>query len=1200
MRDFLRERVMVLDGAMGTRIQSAGLTLEDFGGQENCSEVLVDTRPDFILEIHRSYLEAGCDAVETNTFGANKVVLAEFGLAGETYRLNRRAAEIAREACDPFSRQGSPKFVLGSMGPGTKLPSLGHTSFDVLEDSYAEQVRGLMDGGSDGLIIETCQDILQTKAALAACERAFREKGRVLPIICQVTMETTGTMLLGTDIAAALAILEPWVLIDAIGINCATGPQEMSEHVRYLGAHSPRILSVVPNAGLPQVVDGKARYPLTPREFAEWLVRFVEEDGAGIVGGCCGTTPDHIRALSDKLGVRRPRPRAPVSPPSLASLYSAMPIPQETSILIIGERTNVLGSAKFKKAFLEGDVDGMVAVGREQVREGSHLVDICADFTGRDVTKDLPPIVRAFVTQLQAPLSIDSNRWEAFEPALKLIGGRPLVNSVNLEDGEGRFVDVMKVIRKYGAAVILGTIDEEGMAKEAGRKVEVARRMLRIAAERCGFRPQDIFFDPLALTIGAGQESDRALGKETLEGIRRIKAEVPGTFTTLGLSNISFGLSPPARHVLNSVYLHHAREAGLDSAIIHAGKITPLFRIEARRREVAEDLIFDRRRPGYDPLLTFVSLFTGDRSEARAARPVPATIEERLKGRIIDGDRPGLEADLDAALLKMPPLAVINDVLLDGMKVVGDLFASGDMQLPFVLQSAETMKAAVAYLEKFMEKASGEAKGKIVLATVKGDVHDIGKNLVDIILTNNGYTVYNLGIKQPITAILDAARKTESHAIGMSGLLVKSTVVMRENLEEMNRQGIGLPVVLGGAALSRRYVEEDCRAVYLGRVEYAKDAFEGLRFMDEVRGKGRSSPKVSPAVPAAAAPAAAHETDAPSAASAAEVPAEPPVESAAAPAAEPAMAGVAVEAASLSAAAPVAVAAAAPTRRSVADMPLQATVPHRRDILRDLPVPEPPFLGSRVLERIDFRAILPFVNENALFKVQWQFKPQRRRPEEYRAYLEAEAKPILRRMIDLCGREDLIRPRAVYGYWRCQSRGEDLIIYDPATGSEMERFTFPRQRGKKELCISDFFRSVESGEMDVVAFTAVTIGQEVSEVERRWFAENRYADYLYLHGLGVESAEALAEYLHRQVRAELEIGSEDAREIEKLFYQHYRGSRYSFGYPACPNLEDQVKLVKILGAERAGIALSEGYQLVPEQSTTALVVHHPQAKYFNV
>ncbi len=1163
--DFLRDRVMVLDGAMGTRIQSSGLTLEDFRGHENCSEILVETRPEFILGIHRSYLDAGCDAIETNTFGANKVVLEEFGLARETYRLNRRAAEIAREACAEFSRPGESRFVLGSVGPGTKLPSLGHSTFDVLEDSYREQILGLIDGEVDGIIIETCQDILQVKAALTACQRAFQEKGQRLPVICQITMETTGTMLVGTDIAAAVAILEPYDQIDVIGLNCATGPQEMSEHVRYLGDHCPKMVSVVPNAGLPQVVDGEARYPLMPREFGEWLLRFVEEDGVGIVGGCCGTTPDHIRELSRLIGNRKPKRRSPVHTPALASLYSATPIQQDVSLLLIGERTNVLGSKKFRELFLEEDMDGMVAVGREQVREGSHLVDICADYTGRDVVKDLPSIIRSFVTQLPVPLSIDSNRWEAFEPSLKFIGGRPLVNSVNLEDGEDRFVEILRILRKYGAAVILGTIDEEGMAKEAGRKVAVARRMLQIAFERCGFRPQDLFFDPLALTIAAGQESDRALGKETLEGIRRIKTEIPGVFTTLGLSNISFGLSPAARHVLNSVFLHHAREAGLDSAIVHAGKIKPLFRIDPRQREVAEDLIFDRRRPDYDPLLEFVGLFGGEKVKEKSAKPTPATVEEGLKRRIIEGDRPGIEKDLDAAMEKMPPLAVINEVLLDGMKVVGELFASGEMQLPFVLQSAETMKAAVAYLEGFLEKAGGESKGKIVLATVKGDVHDIGKNLVDIILSNNGYTVYNLGIKQPISAILEAAKKHEAHAIGMSGLLVKSTVVMRENLEEMNRQGVSLPVVLGGAALSRRYVEDDCRAVYLGRVDYAKDAFEGLRFMEEIRGLTREK-KPAPEKEIPPAP---------------ETP--PPTESHSKMDAPP----------------PRVARPAAKSSQRLAPQP-QVLVPHSRDIRRDIQIPEPPFLGSRVLETIDFRALLPFLNENALFKVQWQFKPQKRKIDAYKDYLESEVRPILLRMVELCEREGLIQPKAIYGYYRCQSRGNDLIIYNPEKGLEMERFTFPRQRGKKELCISDFFHSVDSGKMDVVAFTAVTVGRRVGEVERLWFQEQRYRDYLYLHGMGVELAEALAEYIHRQVRAELGIIGQDAREMVKIFNQHYQGSRYSFGYPACPDLEDQTKLVRILRTERIGITLSEEYQLEPEQSTTALVAHHPQAKYFNV
>ncbi len=1178
--DFLLDRVLVADGAMGTQIQGANLTLEDFGGQENCSEILNATRPDFIRRIHEAYLETGCHAVKTNTFGANKVVLAEFGLESRTRELNAAGVGLAREVCERQARRaGQPRFVLGSMGPGTKLVTLGHADYDLLVDSYTEQVRGLMDGGADALLIETCQDILQTKAAIAACNAAFREAGRRVPIFCHVTMETTGTMLVGTDIAAALTAIEPFSEVDVFGLNCATGPQEMSEHVAYLGKYSPKRVSVVPNAGLPQLVDGKTHYPLTPRELATWLLRFVEEDGVSMVGGCCGTTPEHIREAVMAVGDRAPRKRNPRFVPALSSLYSAVPVAQDASYLIIGERTNVLGSKKFKDAFLAGDMDAMIAVGKEQVREGCHVIDVCADQTGRDARADLPPIVKAMVTQVPAPLCIDSNSWSTFEPALKLIGGRALVNSLNLENGEEELVHYLELVRSFGAAVILGTIDEDkqaGMAKTAERKVSIARRMLEIATRRCGLRPYDIFYDPLVLPISTGQEEDRRNALETIEGIRRIKSELAGVYTAVGLSNVSFGLKPAARRILNSVFLHHCREAGLDAAIVHASKITPLYKIDPKELELAEDLIFDRRRAGYNPLLEFVNAFADKKAGAEVKKEPPRTIEEKLKARIIDGDRVGLEGDLTAALEAHPALEIINDILLEGMKVVGDLFGSGQMQLPFVLQSAETMKAAVAHLQPFLEKVDGDSKGRIVLATVRGDVHDIGKNLVDILFTNNGYTVHNLGIKVPITAIIEAARQHDVHAIGMSGLLVKSTVVMKENLAEMERQGVHTPVILGGAALSRRYVELDCRPVCSVRVEYAKDAFEGLLVMESIVKGEPARPTKFRKGPVGA---GEREDEAfPSSLAAAST-------GTASPAVDPGLG------------APV-----LPSRfeRPAEAAPAAAELPDRAHIRRDVPIPKPPFLGSRVIERVKLEAILPYINESVLFKFQWQFKQRSVPKDEYWKFVEREVRPIYLDLIRKCKAEDLIQPRAVYGYYECQSEGDDVILYRPHASEVLHRFTFPRQKKLKRLCIADFFRSTASGEKDVIAFTVVTVGQKASDTEKIWFKENRYRDYLYLHGFSVECAEALAELLHKQVRGELGISGDDSREIEDLFRQGYRGSRYSFGYPACPNLADQAPLLEILDARRIGVELSEGFMLEPEQSTSALVVHHPQAKYFGV
>lgn len=1185
--DYLNDRVLVIDGAMGSRIQEANLSLDDFAGLENCSEILVETRPDFVHAVHDSFLEVGCGAVETNTFGANKIVLDEFGIREKTYELNKRGAEMARECCERWSRKSGPRFVLGSVGPGTKLPTLGHVTFDALEDSYAEQIQGLVDGGVDAVLIETCQDLLQAKAAIAAANRVFSRSGKPLPIFCQVTVETTGTLLIGSDIGAALTALEPYSEVQMLGLNCATGPQEMSEHISYLAKWSPKLLSVVPNAGLPQLVDGKTCYPLGPDEFAQWIRRFVEEDGVSMVGGCCGTTPEHIRALVDTVGERRPRKRSVQFPPSVSSLYSPYSLAQDSSYFIIGERTNTNGSRKFRRLLQEDNWDGLVGVARALEKEGSHAIDVCVAHVDRaDEVADMEEVLRRYVTQIRIPLVIDTTEAEVLERALKLTGGRSICNSINLEDGEEKLDRRVEICKRYGAAVIALTIDEQGMAKEAEDKERIASRILDICTRRHGLRPGDILFDPLTFTICTGNESDRKLGIQTLEGIRRIKKNLPGVFTVLGLSNISFGLKPRARHVLNSVFLHHACEAGLDAAIVHASKVTPLYRIDGHMRQVAEDLIFDRRRPDYDPLQEFIGIFADHQETDRDEKEQPKTVEEKLRARIVDGDRLGLEGDLDEALEKHAPLEIINEILLDGMRVVGELFGAGEMQLPFVLQSAETMKRAVAYLEPHMEKVEGSSKGRIVLATVRGDVHDIGKNLVDIILTNNGYTVHNLGIKQPITNILEAARYHDVQAIGLSGLLVKSTVIMRESLEEMERQQVTWPVILGGAALSRRYVEVDCRKAYSGRVEYARDAFEGLALMDSVAageperptnypgGRGRRPPEASPGKHGESV-AATSEAKSARRTGTATLEAPDPTRP-------------------------------APRSRWERPAPVseheQEALPAAAAIRRDVDVPTPPFWGSRLIERIELDAILPYLNEDFLFRFQWQFRQGKKRSrEEYKQFLEREVRPVYLDLVERVREEGFVKPRAIYGYYPCQSMGNDLLVYSSAgSGDLLHRFTFPRQRRGKQLSIADFFRSVDSDEMDVIAFTIVTVGQEVSDTERGWFREHRYQDYFYLHGFGVEATEALAEFLHKQIRAELGIGGHDAREIEKLFKQGYRGSRYSFGYPACPNLEDQVPLLEMLGADRLGVTLSEGHQLEPEQSTSAIVVHHPQAKYFTV
>jgi 5-methyltetrahydrofolate--homocysteine methyltransferase len=1141
---------------MGTSVHTFDLPLSDYQDLENCTEVLNLTRPDVVREIHRRFLQVGCDAVETNTFGANRIVLAEFDLQDRTRELNRRAAEIAREACAEFSRPEHPRFVIGSMGPGTKLVSLRQTTFDALEQSYAEQVRGLMDGGVDVLLIETCQDILQCKAAISAAEIVFAEMNRRVPIMVQVTMETTGTMLVGTDMAAALVALDAYPQVQVIGLNCATGPQEMSEHVRHLSAHCTRRISVLPNAGLPQVVDGQPHYPLTPSELARWLTEFVEQDGVNIVGGCCGTTPEHLAAVVQAVGGRKPKARTASLEPSVSSLYQAVTIRQDNSFLIVGERTNANGSRKFRELLAAEDVDGMVRMARDQAKAGSHMIDVCTAYVGRDENRDMTRLMSRLATEVHMPLMIDSTEAPVIEAALNLAGGKCVVNSINLEDGEERCRQILPLCRKFGAAVVALTIDEEGMAKTADRKVEIAHRIHELATRKYGMRSSDILFDPLTFTICTGNEEDRRLGLETLTALRRIKDELPECHTLLGVSNISFGVKPAMRHVLNSVFLHYTLEAGLDGAIVHASGIEPLYKIDENLREIARRLIYDERTPDSDPLAELLRQFPDDAAGKKVVTGKKLSIEERLKQRIIDGDRTGLSEDLDEAMQKHSPLDIINDILLAGMKVVGDLFGSGQMQLPFVLQSAETMKAAVAHLEPHMERTDNTGKGSIVLATVKGDVHDIGKNLVDILLTNNGYTVFNLGIKQPVNQIIDAWQEKKADAIGMSGLLVKSTIVMRENLEVLNERGLAPPVILGGAALTRKYVEQDLRPLYKGRLMYARDAFDGLDLMARI---------------------CAGELD--------EIAGHPGERAAADVPDDATLAAQASEAESLTG-----------QERTAGTT---AVLPKRSAVAVDVPIPTPPFWGSRVIERIPLKAALGFINEVMLFQVQWQYKKKGRPQEEFDQYVDTQVRPIYRELVDRCEREDILHPRAVYGYWPCQSEDNTLIVYDPDDHTrELQRFEFPRQKKAPYWCLADFWRPRSSGETDVVALSVVTMGQRVSEVAREWFEADRYQDYLYLHGLGVEGAEALAEYLHKQIRMELGIAGDDARELRKLFQQGYRGSRYSFGYPACPNLEDQTKLWSLLKPGRIGVSLSDEYQMEPEQSTSAIVAHHPEARYF--
>jgi 5-methyltetrahydrofolate--homocysteine methyltransferase len=1141
----LNEKVLVFDGALGTNLQTLGLTSQDFGGKDGCNEYLVITKPDAIQSVHESFLKAGCDVIETDSFGSNRMVLAEYGLEDRVVELNEKAAHLAKALAQKYSSPDHPRFVMGAVGPGTKLPSLGHIGFNELKECYKEQYKGLISGGVDGLLIETCQDLLQTKIAIIAAVEYFKETGRRLPLMAQVTLEPTGTMLLGTDIHAVIATLEMFP-VDVIGMNCATGPAEMVEHVRTLCENSVKHISVLPNAGLPENVGGAAHYHLTPTELADFHERFVKEFGVSIVGGCCGTTPEHLKAVVDRVGKCIPKKRTPKHEPACASLYGISPYAQKPPPLLVGEQANANGSKKFKQLLEREDYDAIVNVAREAVKEGAHLVDLCVAYVGRDEKKDMSEVISRFNQHVTVPVMIDSTEYAVIEEALKHVAGKPVINSINLEDGGERLRRICPMAKKYGAALVALTIDEKGMAKTREEKLRVAKRIYQIVTQQYGIRPEDLFFDLLTFTVGSGSEEFRNAAPETIAAIRRLKRELPDVHTILGISNISFGLAPHARQVLNSVYLHECVEAGLDAAIVHAQKIVPIFKIAADDLEIAKRLLHNKWIDGKDPLQEYIAHFSGKQGMAEKPREKAGTVEEILKNHILDGSSDDLAADLDEALKKYKPLEIINELLLEGMKVVGELFGAGKMQLPFVLQSAEVMKKAVAYLEQFMDKSEGQERGRIVLATVKGDVHDIGKNLVDIILTNNGYKVFNIGIKQPVEAIMKAAIENRADAIGLSGLLVKSTLVMKEDLEEMSRRGIKLPVICGGAALTERYVERDLAQAYQGPVHYGRDAFSGLKIMERIKqGSAPEKQEAKTSTPVIPVP-----------------PAPPPK--------------------------------AVPPLSSAVHV-IKGPSFH---VHRDNPIPKPPFFGYRILKNLRMQEVFPWINKIALYRAQWQFKQGDRTPREFELYLQENVEPIFERFKAQTVREKILEPKVIYGFYKCYSEGNDLVVLDGSAQNELTRFTFPRQSREPYQCIADFFRP-KGGETDIVAFHAVTVGKRASEVEKKLFKANKYAEYLYLHGLSVEAAEALAEYTHLLIRRDLGIDQRDKRTKDEIFRQGYQGSRYSFGYPACPNLEDQKKLFHVLPAEKIGISLSETFQMAPEQSTSAIIVHHPQAKYFS-
>lgn len=1171
--------VLVFDGAMGTSLQSQNLTAEDFGGAEyeGCNEYLVHTKPSAVAKVHEAFLAVGADVIETDTFGGTSIVLAEYDLADQAYYLNKSAAELAKACANKYSTPEKPRFVAGSMGPGTKLPTLGHIDFDTLKNAYVEQVEGLYDGGADLLLVETCQDVLQIKAALNAIEEVFEKKGQRLPLMVSVTMETMGTMLVGTEINAVVSILQPYK-IDILGLNCATGPDLMKPHIKYLSENSPFIVSCIPNAGLPENVGGQAHYRLTPVELKMALMHFIEDLGVQIIGGCCGTRPDHIQALAELSQGLTPKSRHYHYEPSAASIYSTQPYIQDNSFLIVGEKLNASGSKKCRELLNAEDWDSLVSMAKAQVKEGAHILDVNVDYVGRDGVRDMHQLASRLVNNVTLPLMLDSTEWEKMEAGLKVAGGKCILNSTNYEDGEPRFYQVLDLAKKYGAGVVIGTIDEEGMGRTAEKKFQIAKRAYYGAIEY-GIAPYEIFFDPLALPISTGIEEDRENGKATIEAMRRIRQELPECHILLGVSNISFGLNPAARQVLNSVFLHEAMQVGMDGAIVSANKILPLAKIEPEYQQVCRDLIYDNRRFDgdicvYDPLTKLTELFAGKTTKKDPSSNANLPVEERLKQHIIDGERLGLEDALKQALQDYPPLDIINIFLLDGMKVVGELFGSGQMQLPFVLQSAQTMKAAVAFLEPFMEKKEGDnnAKGTFIIATVKGDVHDIGKNLVDIILTNNGYKVINLGIKQPVENIIEAYKEHKADCIAMSGLLVKSTAFMKENLEVFNEKGITVPVILGGAALTPKFVHDDCQKTYKGQVIYGKDAFSDLHFMDKLmpaKAGGQwddSKGFLAEFAEAEKTPVVAEELK--------------------------------VNPDTIFTDGSVHQELVIDTRRSEA-------------VAVDIPRPTPPFWGTKILTaaEIPIEEVFWYLDLQALFVGQWQFrKPQSQSKQEYDQFLQEKVHPILAAWKEKIVKENLLNPTLIYGYFPCQSSGNSLLIYDPESiqaGEKPENlqpiaiFEFPRQKSGRRLCIADFFAPQESGIIDVFPMQAVTVGEIATEYAKSLFDANEYTEYLYYHGMAVQTAEAMAEWTHTRIRRELGFAEFDPDNIRDILQQRYRGSRYSFGYPACPNIQDQYKQLALLGCDRMGMSMDESEQLYPEQSTTAIITYHPTAKYFS-
>ena len=1171
--------IIIFDGGTGTSFQNLNLSSHDFGGDEleGCNENLVLSSPNTVEQVHNSFLEAGCHVIETNTFGASSIVLDEYSISNKAYEINKKAAQIAKKCANLFSSINTPRFVAGSIGPTTKLPTLGHISFDKLKDSYEEQINGLIDGGIDLLLIETCQDVLQIKSALSASQEVIKNRNIELPIMISITMETTGTMLVGSDIASALTILEPYN-IDILGLNCATGPVQMKEHIKYLAENSPFAISCIPNAGLPENIGGVAHYKLTPLELKMQLMNFIYDFNVQLIGGCCGTTPEHIKHLSSiieeivdkKINKRLPTVKTNFVP-SAASIYNAVPYKQDNSILIVGERLNASGSKKVRELLNEDDWDGLVSIAKQQQKENAHILDVNVDYVGRDGVKDMKEITSRLVTNINLPLMIDSTEADKMESGLKTVGGKCIINSTNYEDGDDRFNQVLKLALDYGAGIVIGTIDEDGMARTSQKKYDIAKRAL-IKTRSSGLADYEIFFDPLALPISTGIEEDRLNAKATIEAISKIRKSFPDIHIILGISNISFGLSPLSRINLNSIFLDECIKAGLDSAIIAPNKILPLSKISAETKKLCLDLIYDRRNFEneiciYDPLVELTKAFQditiSDFKKASTSNK-NLTLEEKLKNHIVDGEKIGLEEQLNNALKKYKPLEIINTYLLDGMKVVGELFGSGQMQLPFVLQSAETMKFAVSVLEPHMETVDEKiSNGKLLIATVKGDVHDIGKNLVDIILSNNGFDVINLGIKQDVSAIIDAQKKHKADCIAMSGLLVKSTAFMKDNLEAFNNAEINVPVILGGAALTPKFVNEDCSQIYKGKILYGKDAFTDLQFMNDYmdsKKKGNWSNENG-----------FTNTD-----------------------------DIQIKLASPS--------SSAKDKNLNKNLEKTKSIQlienfNRSNFVEEEEPIKAPFLGTRVLQdiEIDFDKLIFYLDKKALFSGQWQIKKNKGQSvEEYNNYLDSYANPLLEKWINIILDKGLISPKAVYGYFRCGRNDNSIYLFDNVSNKRISEFNFPRQKSGNNLCIADFYCDLKNNEpVDIFPMQAVTMGEIASEYSQELFKADKYSDYLIFHGLTVQLAEALAEYVHSIVRIECGFKSYEPNNNREILAQKYRGARYSFGYPACPKVSDSNIQLSLLDTKRINLTMDESEQLHPEQSTTAIISLHSKAKYFS-